>query len=686
MPHLTKAQWIAQVEECGGDLSKDDLINLIFKDGPNVLWSDTVKQLHVQNYGIYNQLMALFPHRVWADWSGVDELEKTYHAAYIPFDMSIFQRSMQVCDPDSLNECHTDYCEIPKGGISNRPPLEMYKTGFKTKPMCIANIRTSSQARQIARMIVEERFSVDEQVMNAFYTMAVIRMLGHKWILEYEKLADGTIRPVANSNPYNILGGYRYNFMNPLFPQVGNINNIMPLDFYFLDSFGRALTNARNPNFIAKGSRNEPIFELWYPDDMYHQEIIDNPEFVEKCKCYFKANELMPYLPGYTLDVPDREVIGNFAFRSMPNIPRFAESTMGGLTVVQPYTTVEVDHGVRPLHNHREWDNAPFYLTVAIGKGAGEILTRPALTTGIEGRPIMPIDGSGQWIYRNDYDKECNEDLNMPHFRKRYEMGFRMLNPDASWGFISRAKNFRIRPINTCNLKPIFSVTPVQTNCEILTIGCNPLNDRVSNNIIEGGDMRKVLCQSEICGSDTILRLTFRRENVDAIAVDQNPLGSCACGDDVTLLVGPDNGAGPTEQVQATLIEYIRPNMVNVGPIWYVELAAPLTAGFCVKGVVCEDETPTVGRVVFCQDNNDDPDLGVNKIRMGLDSKLSCDLGDNVTITYYDADNVSLGTKAGTLASVNHETLIYEISATAVVCDAYPTQAYATVTCVKPKN
>lgn len=681
MPHLTKAQWQAQIDECGGELSQDDLINLIFKEGPNALWSDVVKEKHVSVYGVYEYLTRLFPTRVWNDWIGTDEFQRTYYSPFIPFDMGIFQRSMLICDPANMNECHTDYCSIPKGGIQNMPPPEMYKTGFKTEPMCIANIRTSRSAKDIALKIINERFAVDEQVMNAFFTMAVIRMMGHKWILEYELNSSGEPVPVTSGNPYNILGGYRYNFMHPLFPQVGNIANVMPLDIRFLQMFGSALTNSRNQNFVAKGSRGEPIFELWIADDVYRQEVLDNPEFIEANKKYMPEGQILPFSRGYTLEAPDREVIGNFALRMMPQLPRFAESTEGGLAVIQQYNSIPIDHGTRPYHNFREWDNAPFLLTLAIGKGAGEILTRPSLTTGIEGRPIMPIEGNGEWVYRNDYDKDCNEDLNKPHFRKRYEMGFRMLDPDAGWAFLHRAKKFRLRPFNACDLRDTFVITPQTQDCSILTIGCNPLNERVSNNIIEGSNARKLVCESVICGDDTIWRLTFRRENWDAITPDQNPMYSCVCGDDVTLLVGGD-GEGVTSQVQGELIEYLRPNLITPHPVWYVKLDAPLDAGDCIKAVVCQDETPTVGNVVGCFDNETIPELGTTKLKVALDSLLSCDVGDTVTVTWYDAENVSLGTKSATISAFDPNTFIYELTSTAPFeCDAFEGQVRMTVTC-----
>lgn len=677
---MTQTEWLAQIEECGGDMSQEALINLLFKDGPNAIYSETVNQMHVVQNGMYNYLTGLFPARVWNDWQGTTEIGQQYHSAYVPFDMSIFQRSMQICDPASQNECHTDYCNIPRGGVSYLPELEMYKTGFKTEPVCIANIRTSKKALQIAEMLIKERFAVDEQVMNIFYTMALIRMLGHKWVLEYKTdPTTGDVVPVSNVNPYNILNGFQYNYLNPLFPTVGDITNIMPLDLRFMEMFGRALVNTKNPNSIATGPRGAPIYELWAPNDVYQQEVIDNPEWLERMKYTMPAK----LLPGYSLDTNgEREIIGNFAFRQNANLPRLAESTKGGLTVVQPMMNVPVDGGNRALHNTREWDNAPFLMMCAIGKGIGEILSRPTLSTGVEGRPIQPITGSGDWIYRNDYNQVCNEDLNMPHFRKRYEMGFRLLNGDAGWGMIGRSKKFRLRPINTCDLNPIFAIAPVESDCSILTIGCNPLNQRVSNNILEFDRVRTIVCSSAVCGDDTIYRLMFRRENIDSITLDQNPLSPCVCGDDVTVIIG--NAAGvETRQAAATLLEYMRPNMVNPGPIWFAQLEASLDAGECIQGVVCNDETLTLGKVVSCVDQSIDPSLAGNAIKVILDSLLSCVVGATVHVHYYDVDHVSLGSLAGTIAAEDRQLFQYTITSavSGFKCAMYEDGTTMEVTC-----
>lgn len=677
---MTQDQWLTAVNNCGGDVSQDEIINLVYGDGPLGLWQDTVKQMMVTRDNLYNYLTGFFPTREWKDWQGVTEMGKIYHPAYIPFDLSIFQRSMQICSPGSMNECHTNYCEVPKGGVSNLPEIEMYRTGFKTQPMCMNNIRTSLIAKQFAEYIVNERYQVEEQVMDMFYTMAMLRMIGHKWTLEFQSDGQGGMEPVPNSNPYNMLQGFRYNYMNTLFPSAGNLENIMPFDFTVMDIFGRALSSSRNPNFIAKGPRNEPIYEMWHTGDWYRQEMLDNPEYVERMK-YTKPTEL---LPGYAMagDGTVKEIIGNFSMREVSALPKFAESTEGGLTVVQQKRNVAVDQGNRAIHNYREYDNAPFGLAVMIGKEVGEILTRPAINVGIEGKPIQPITGDGDWVYWNEYDKECNAEKNMPYFKRRFEMGFRPKNPDASWGFLHRTKKFRLRPITTCNLNPVFKVAPVSSSCTIVTIGANPLNKPLSNNIMDRtAGVRQVICSAQQCGNTLNYRLTVQRETFDAIAPDQNPLQNCACGDTIQIVIGDSDGDSAKIR-DATIIDYLRPNINQPNPVFIVTIASALSANEEIQAISCKDATPTSGTVVDCADENDDESIPINHVRVTLDSLVDGkNVGSSGTLTFYDANNTSLGTVAVTVVSIDPKTATYELSSvSSLACAQYVNQVTVKLT------
>lgn len=673
--HMTRADWLAQVQACGGDMTQSQLIDLIYKDGPNAIFNDMVNQNHMQMDGMDAYFRGMFPTVEWSDWQGIREVGTIYHNAFIPFDMGVWRRTMQICSPGDANECHTDFCTIPQGGISHLPEMEMYRTGVKTEPFCIANIRTSRQALQLAERIVNERFAYDEMLINSFYTMAAIRMLGHKWVLSYTDDVNGNPIPTPNSNPYNALQGYSYNYMEPLFPQPPDLDKILPMDLRFLDQFGRALTNSQNPNFIAKGPRGEPIFMIWYPEDWYRTEILDLPEYKELMKYTMKVN----LLPGYTnVDQgQEKEVIGNFAMRQMTQLPRFAESTTGGLTVIQDLVPVAVDSGSRALYNYRQRDNAPFGMALCLGKGLGNIVTRPTLSTGVEGRPIMPIGGSltgnESWIYRNPYDKECNPQENMPWFEKRVEIGFKQTNPDAGWGFIFAMKNFRVRPTNICDLRPKMVIAPVDSTCNILQIGCNPKNvaPMAGNNIITSDHTRTIQCQAVMCGINTIYRLEFTRQNADSIAVDQNPL-PCVCGDHVDVIVNSDTTGTFVAKVDGTLVSYERPNL-HQGPVWYVQLGSPLSTGQCIHAVVCVPNNNDSATVTECQDHTDDSTLANTKLRLTVDSLLDVSVGDTVVVRWKNLAGSTIGTLHMTVSIINEDDFIYTLTSTGgnILCSTY---------------
>lgn len=663
MPKYTQAQWEALLAECPEELTKNDILKTLYEEGPNALWSDVVRMKQLVEDSMYNHLTGIFDTRTLQDYKGYTEIAEEYHTPYIPVDFSIFRRTMVDCSIDDANECRMDYCEIPKGGITKLPEHKMFKWGFKTQPICIANIRTSDKVRQVAKMFVNERFAVEERSINSFFIMAMIEMLGHKHVLQY----DDNWVPVDSTNPRNPVQSYAYSYMSSKFPSVTDLNKIGPLDMEVLDIFGRGFALGRASNKVGTGPRGEPLFELWHAEDWYIQNILNNPEHVERLKYFVKPQDLYGY-KAYNAKTGEREVLGNFVLKQIDALPRFAESTTGGLTMIDTHVEVEVDQGTQPIMNFRGYTNAPFLMAVGLGKGVGEILTRPDITTGIEGLPIKPITGNGEWEYWNEYDKECNPEKNMPYFKKRFEMGFKLKDADKSFGILYRNRRFRSRPVNTCDLMPIVQVEPRVTNCDVTTIGCNPKNDAASNNIMETNDaeIRRIKCSALVCGdsSSTTYMVKVFRENIDSISPNQEPLQGCGCGDTVQVFISDADG-DVAKIRDATILQYFRPNIVTPEPQYLVKLASSLSAGECIKFIGCKDESPTTATVLACYDNSDDENIAEGSVRFTLDSALPCNVGANVTITYRDADGDAIGaTVTGTIVSVDPELMTYVISST----------------------
>lgn len=664
MAHKTLAQWRAEVEACGGRIEDSDIINLVYADSPNAMFDNAVKIKQLSDvHSAYRYFSQFLPVKQFADWNGITEIGEEYHRPYVPIDFSMFQQTMLDCSPDTMDECDTNYCEIPEGGITKLPEHKMYKWGYKTKRSCIANYRTSGKILKLAQEIINTRFAVEEAAINSFYLYAVLSLLGHKFTLEL----DDNGRPVENSNPYNFVAAYRYAYMQQKFPAASDLNNISPLALQTLDDLGYGFAQAgRVKDAIGYGSRGEPLYELWVPNDWYRNEILNNPEHQERTKYFVKPQDLYGYRPIGKTAPPERETIGNFIIKEMNMMPRFAESTKGGITMIQQFNEIDADIGTRPIMNYREFRNAPFGVAMILGKDMGNILTRPNLNTGVEGLPISPITGGltdNQWKYRNEYDKECNFDQNKPYWTKRFELGFKLNNADASAGFIFRMQRPRIRPINTCDLQPIFKVTPVETSCDVLTIGCNP-PPMANNNIMEPQtDVRRVKCSAAVCGDSAglIYRLRIVREDIDSITKNGEPLQGCGCGDEIQVLINNEDGETVKER-KATILEYVRPNVVNVEPVYFVRLASALSAGECIAFITCKDASPTSATVVACNDNSDDEDIPVGTVVFYLDSPLPCGVGADVNIVYKNAAGSNIGAVVeGTIVEIEAETLRYTI-------------------------
>ena len=665
MANITNSEYRAQLEAC--DWLSDDAMDLIVGRHTNMKINDSVRERHFGACDGYGYFANFYNVAEWGDEQGQDELREIYFHPNINQSFQYFQRTMQICDPRSADECRTDYCKIPTGGYGQLPPIEMYKWGLETDRSCVGNLRHIRAFREWAQRVADVRFYADQQIMQMFYTLATIRMTGHKFVLEAQKDSLGNYIPFPDANPRNPLGGWKYSWLNPLFPAVDNPANIMPLSLDILQQLARRWTLFNNQSWVATGHRGDKIFEFWYPDDWYDQEVLQDGDNFEKLRT-FMPNKLFA---GYSLD-PDgeREVIGNWAMRSMPCLPRFTESCEGGLTIVDMHQNVDVEIGQEAIES-RQWQNAPFLLCGSFDPSMGSIMTRPTLNTSAEGWPILPIMGNGDWRIRNEYDKECNPDMNMPYSQKRYEMGFRVDDPWASIAFIVRSRLYRTAPLNTCDLQPVFKITPVAPCDDIVGIGCEDNSRRHQAEITQKDLDKHVKCMAEVCGNASggqqIYRLQLERE---ALVPNFNPL-SCDCGD--TLVVNVyDETQTFSHQQEAEIVEILKPGAVQAFSnaefqIWV--RTTTLAADHCIKGVFCKDATPQVSDVRSCWTSDGTGDCpAFTGTKMALEHVIQsaagvpAAVGDTVNVEYFDASGTSLGTIAATIAEINEETLVYRLT------------------------
>jgi hypothetical protein len=657
---ISNADFLQQLADC--DFMDDAKMDLITGRHTNMKFNERVRERHLgccDGYGFFSEF---FGTETWEDGQGQDEIREMYFHPSIAYSFQYFTRTMQICDPKLANECNTEYCDIPEGGYGNLPPIEMYKWGFKTPRSCVANIRYIRQFREWAKRVIDTRFHVDQQVMQMFYTFAALRMTGHKIVLEATQDANGNLVAFPNSNPRNPLGAWKYNFMQPLFPSVDNPANIVPLTLDILQQLARRWTHFCNDQFVAIGPRGDKIWEFWYPADWYEEEVLRDAEHLERLK-YFMPTKLFA---GYSMDPRgEREVVGNWAMRPMPCLPRFAESCDGGLVPIDMHQNVRVEIGNEAVES-RDWLNAPFLLAGSVNPSMGVIMTRPVLSTSAEGWPILPIMGNGDWIIRNDYDSACNADLNQPFSQKRYEMGFRLDDPYSSIMFIFRARKYRTRAINTCELADVIKVDPVNPCDNLLTIGCQDNEKKAPAAVTEVDTAKQVLCSNEWCGpedaGEKVYRLDIEREGLVA---DFDSLG-CACNSTVIVNIHDDVGALVRQQ-EGVVVEVLTPPYTPSYKVWI--RTATLEAGECIKSIVCQDDTPTVGNSLNCwvSDPDDACDDFVG-VKFLLDSPLSedgggiCGVGDTVDVEYFDSAGNSLGIISATIAEFSINTLIYRLT------------------------
>jgi hypothetical protein len=618
----------------------------------------------------YNYFTGFYPTRVWEDGQGQDEYSELYYAPTIGYDFSRFIRTMQICDPNAANECNECFEELPDGARGVLPPMEMYKWGVKTPPQCIANMRHIRDFRSWGSRLLRGWRSVDEQIANMFFMFASIRLTGHKLVMQGVRDANGQIQAYPNTDPKNPFQGFAYNYQQPMFPSVVDADLIMPLEYQYLEVAARYWAHWNNDNHVAIGNRGQKVYEMWYPEDWYRDNVLKNPEFFEAIKEYMPAETMA----GYSLMNTKREILGNWAIRQMPMLPRFAESTEGGLIPIDNFVTEQVEFGNRPVPAGRDWLNAPFLMMTMPSPKSGEILYRPDITTSIEGWPIKPIMGNGGWVIRNEYDKECNPQKNMPWSERRYEIGFKLRDPDAAMSAIFRSKVFRIAPSNECEWAPNARKVPATHNCAS-SLTCNDNQRHAPSVVTTIDDSAYVECSCQTCGDDTIMRLKLTRE---AYKKDYTPI-DCECGDTLWALIGNSSG-DVIRKESVTLIE----QMPWPNSLYWVQLSEALADGECIKGLKCKDSTPNVGRVLDCWDDTMEGMASLNgDLKLLLDAPINCEAGDNVLLKAYDSSDTLLTTVSATIVSENAGKDVYVVSGTGdLVCGLGEADfSYMTITC-----
>lgn len=668
---MTNSEYQTLLENCnfrdGAQVSE-----LVTSTHTNVQFEKVVNMRELRNpMGAANYFGGLFGTAVWEDGIGTDKIREYYADPFIPFTFSHFVRSMQVCDVNSLDECNRDRCKVPEGGRGTMPGVRMFKFGFETPRDCIANIRTIRDFQWWAARVLRGRELMDEQIMNMFYTLAGIQTAGHKVTMQGYK-EDGLLKLLPSTNPRNAMRVGLYNYMEERFPQPTDFNTICPLTVDSLEGLARYWAQFPKGNEIAKNTRGESVYEFWYPDDWYQAEAVRNPDYMEKLKLTMPAK----LFSGYSLVEGQREIIGNFAPRVMPWLPRLAPTSTGEIVPVDTHVGVDIEVG-KEYVGSIEFENAPFGLAGIVSGRQGNILTRPTLTQSGAGFPINPISSDTGWRVRNEYDKDCNKDMNMPYSQRDYEMGFEMTDQDASMMFLFRRRKFNMRPVNECDLAPVFQVASNVIDCAITRIGCDN-KERASESFTEGDEVTRVNCTSNACGANNSSPYGYLLKiDRKANQVGYDSLG-CACGHAVELFVYNENNVF-VKQISGTI-----KSAIDSFPYarYIVETTTELTSGQCIKGISCADSTRRQGNVI---DAFDTVEGESGDVSMFTDSPINCDaIGDDVQVRYYDINGTVLGVVNGVIAAYDPLRNFYRITSSNPAFqaeDAYTGQHHIGLSC-----
>lgn len=672
---MTEAEYLQQLADCG--FSQPAVSELVSSSYTNVLFNNKVTELQIQRpLSAINFFQGLFGSKVWPDGQGMDEVREYATDPFVPIDFSYFVRSGQICDPNLANECDIDTCKIPEGGRGTLPPFKFFRWALETERTCVANIRHIRDFMYWAQRVIRNRDLIDEQILYSFYVFAAIQTAGHKITLNGQQ-SPGGLTLIPNSNARNPLQGGSYNYMEELFPAVIDPNLLLPITYDLLEPIARRWKDYGIQNEVATGPRGEPIYELWYGDDLWREEVLRNPDYMKSLRFSMPSSQFA----GYTLMGGEQEVMGNFKVRRIPGLPRFAPTADGRVVSVDTHTLVPIEVGSEPTPSI-EYENAPFGIAGIVSGQQGSILTRPTLTQSGEGFPINPIASSEPWQINNEYDATCNKYKNKPFSYKRYELGFQLDDPNAGTWFLHRRKRFNMQPISDCDLAPIFQVTKSDVDCPLTLIGCQDNKRRASNDITQPTNApQHVNCAAESCGnSDT-------SNNLYRIKVDRrvnnpgfNSL-NCECGDTVQVFIY--NEAQEFQRTQEAVIQDTSFGFPYA--VYFVEVTGGLSPGECIKGIQCAGEDPELGNVLSSEGLEADSEN--LRLRVVLDGSIGCSQAtDTVTVRYYSSANVLLDTVSATVESYNPSFNTYIIRSTDA--DLLPLEdvvgaSYMTVECTE---
>ena len=589
---------------------RDELIRQEFKAGPCNFFSDF--------FGFED-----------FDWGKCSLKRETYHAPVLESAFNAWVEKDYTCSVDgSTEDCIPCFEELPTGGYST-DDVEFFQANLKTIPYCIAGIKCHRDFFRYQDMIIRDQLAMSSQRLEDFFTMAAVRTAGHKILLE-----EG--HPLGNLSPYPILDEFPNNYREKYFNDPADPDNIIAFDLGMSQQLAYDLIES----YMTEGATivdGKHVFDVWTGSDWHHANVLQDPDYAEKIK-FTAPNQLFR---GYSMIEGSRTVHGNIAHRTVPCLPRFADETGGtGIVTVQKFVDVPVEIGNKKVAN-KSHKLAPYELIMLPSPNQAKIL-RPRPITSSQGIPITPIYNSPGWVARNEYDKVCNPQKNMPWWEWQATMGLAPDRRDEGIMILARRQVFRTAPRNKCKLMPRLGVDDIVFDC--------PDSPRVQASITDQSDgCEAVGCDSVTCGDDTqaILKLNFKSER-QGFSVD------CACGTEA--IANLDDGT-----VITVLI--VDDSQMNPGSLLRVQkLDAPagvpdsFDPARTVVSICCAAPAALAATVESCVGSADD---GVAVVV--LDALLNCGVGDAITAEY---GAPAADDQAGTVTAIDYATRTYTLAIT----------------------
>lgn len=602
---------------------------------------------------------AMFPEMVFPDGQGRTQITERIHYPHIPSGIQRFHRKNAsgavTGDGIDASDCFHCYGSIPGIGYSKQE-MEMFETNLKTQPFCIKSVRHVRDYKQWVDAVVNVRYKVEEQVRADFMTLVLLRTTGNKITLEAGHSQVG-------SNVRALLARYPSTFNQPFFPTPEVPGNVEPLTFDVLSTLRQRMIND-GVNFsktIAGRANGDAILKIWVDADWMLYNVWENPALTENMRYHVPAN-LFERAWRYD-STGDSEVYKGICPQVMGDMPRYAwNADTGGVTMVQKYLPQAIELGTEPVLNP-DWENAPFGVAIIPCPGQAKVLGRPVIAEAY-GIPILPIDGNGVWIARNEYDKECNPEKNMPFFQWNFEKGFAPQEPEGAVAILYRRTKPRAIIVPNCDLYPVIAVTPEDLGCGTDTsIACQN-REPVSANITGPADpdVRDVYCTTALDGNPRSGSRYWYRITVEARWAR---LG-IAVGDTFKLVL--DNG----DEVDAKMEDRTFGYPKNV---YFISVGASLSTHF-IKSIVPYDATPLVGNVVGVADSTTDGyDLISTVAIVTLDSPLSCEVGATVSVAFNSGSPLS-----ATITTAEPELARYKLTFGVPIL-ATTQDGWTTVTC-----